>query len=415
MNARVAVFHPGVQHAYETALAFQDAGQLAWFATSIFYVPERWPYRVAAWTPAPVRERLEYEFRRRYHPDLDPSLVRTFGVYEWIERVGMRLGFRGVEHYANEYGNASFARRVGRLAGADAVGVLWGFDTASLRAFRRAKQSGIRCVLEQSIGHPRVWNRLLMEERARVGEVFDPYPLPYPERDLANVEAELALADRIVCGSEFVRQTLRGEGVDDRRISVVPSGASIEAFSPAERPHEGSDLQLLFAGHFGVRKGAWYLIEAMRMLRTDRRISLTVVGKRTVPDQYFQPIAHQVRLRPHVPRGTMADVYRTADVFVLPSLFEGSAIAVYEAMACGLPVITTPNAGSIVRDGVDGFIVPIRDAAALAERIQLLADDPERRIAMGAAARARAREYPWSAYRARLVSLVQQWNASGWS
>jgi len=415
MNARVAVFHPGVQHAYETALAFQNAGQLAWFATSIFYVPDRWPYRIAAWTPARLRAQLEHEFRRRHHPELNPALVRTFGLHEWIERVGMRLGLRRVEHYANEFGNVAFARRVGRLADADGVGVLWGYDTASLSAFRRAKKSGIRCVLEQSIGHPRVWNELLTEERERSGNAFDPYPLPYPERDLANVDAELALADRIVCGSSFVRETLRSQRVDERSISVVPSGAALETFSPAARPNQGPALRLLFAGHFGVRKGAWYLLEAMRMLRDDRRITLTVIGKRTVPDRYLAPIGDRLEARSHVPRATMADVYRAGDVFVLPTLFEGSAIAIYEAMACGLPVVTTPNAGSVVRDGVDGFIVPIRDAAALADRIRQLADDPVRRIAMGANARARALEHPWSAYRAELVNLMRQWHESGWS
>jgi glycosyltransferase involved in cell wall biosynthesis len=415
MNGRVAVFHPGVQHAYETALAFQDAGQLAWFATSIFYVPERWPYRLAAWTPAKLRERLDYEFRRRYHPDLNPQLIRTFGFHEWIERVGMRLGLRTLEHYANEFGNVAFGRRVGRLANAGDVGVLWGFDTASLGAFQRAKQRGIRCVLEQSIGHPRVWNQMLTEERERVGQAFDPYPRPYPERDLLNVEAELELADRIVCGSAFVRQTLLNQGVGDHKIFVVPSGAAIDAFTPAARPGQGPELRLVFAGHFGVRKGAWYLLEAMRLLSDDRRITLTIVGKRSVPDRYLEPVGERLQARPHVPRGTMADVYRAADVFVLPSLFEGSAIAIYEAMACGLPVITTANAGSVVRDGVDGFIVPIRDAAAIADRIRQLADDPERRIAMGASARQRALEHPWSAYRANLVHLMKQWNASGWS
>jgi glycosyltransferase involved in cell wall biosynthesis len=68
--------------------------------------------------------------------------------------------------------------------------------------------------------------------------------------------------------------------------------------------------------------------------------------------------------------------YQWADVFVFPSLCEGSAMVTYEALAAGLPVITTPNAGSVVRDGVDGFIVPIRDAEAIAAKLDLLARDP---------------------------------------
>ena len=66
-----------------------------------------------------------------------------------------------------------------------------------------------------------------------------------------------------------------------------------------------------------------------------------------------------------------------ADVFVFPSLFEGSAVVTYEALACGLPSVVTPNAGSVVRDGLEGFVVPPRDVEALAARMEQLGDDPQ--------------------------------------
>jgi len=93
--------------------------------------------------------------------------------------------------------------------------------------------------------------------------------------------------------------------------------------------------------------------------------------------------------------GTPAAAYQQADIFVFPSLEEGSALVTYEAMACGLPVVTTPNAGSLVRDGVEGFIVPIRDPDALAERIEQLRADARLRQEMGRAARARAETLTW--------------------
>ena len=100
---RVAVFHPGTQHSYETALGFQRAGALAWYASEIFYDQRRFPYTLMRLLPPALRARAAGEFRRRYHPDLDPALVRTFGIWEWIERASMRAGFRTVEHYANEF------------------------------------------------------------------------------------------------------------------------------------------------------------------------------------------------------------------------------------------------------------------------------------------------------------------------
>src|SRR5262249_27834906 len=91
-----------------------------------------------------------------------------------------------------------------------------------------------------------------------------------------------------------------------------------------------------------------------------------------------------------------------------PSLHEGSALVTYEALASGLPVITTENAGSVVRDGVDGFVVPIRDVTALQEKILMLYQNRELRREMGARARERAEQFTWAAHRARLSALMGQ-------
>jgi glycosyltransferase involved in cell wall biosynthesis len=95
-----------------------------------------------------------------------------------------------------------------------------------------------------------------------------------------------------------------------------------------------------------------------------------------------------------------------ADVFVFPSLFEGSAVVTYEALACGLPGIVTPDAGSVVRDGVDGFLVPPRDVETLAARMERLGADPALRAALAASARARALEFDWPRYHAALITAV---------
>ena len=409
MSVRVGVFHPGTQHAHQTALAFQNAGCLSWFATSIFFDPARWPYSALRLVPAATRRRLERELKRRYHPELHSSLVRTFGIWEWLERFCMRAGFRTLEHYMNEWGNVRFGRQVARLASRTPVELVWGYDTSSLSAFRRVKARGTLCVLEQTVGHPRVWNRLLAEERSVLDADFDPYPLPYPEHDMRKVESEIALADRIVCSSSFVRGTLVEAGTSCDKISVIAAGVATDRFMPAARRQSPVGLKLLWVGHFGLRKGAWYLLEAMRRLTHLKHLTLTVFGKQTVPKRFLVPFGDRIQCLPHVPRNQVHRVYQQGDVFVLPTLFEGSALSVFEALASGLPVVTTPNAGSVVRDGVDGFIVPIRDTGALADRIERLYGDPALRRKMAADARRRALEFPWQRYRAELVRWLETW------
>jgi glycosyltransferase involved in cell wall biosynthesis len=107
-----------------------------------------------------------------------------------------------------------------------------------------------------------------------------------------------------------------------------------------------------------------------------------------------------------VPRSEIAQHFDWADVFLLPSLCEGSATVTYEALGYGLPVICTPNTGSVVRDGVEGFILPVSDTVALAERLETLAGDPGRLEELSANARKRADEYTVGEYARRLLTSL---------
>jgi glycosyltransferase involved in cell wall biosynthesis len=129
-----------------------------------------------------------------------------------------------------------------------------------------------------------------------------------------------------------------------------------------------------------------------------------MVGSIGVTSQAEAQLREHLELTGPVPRSEIAQHFAWADVFLLPSLCEGSATVTYEALGYGLPVICTPNAGSVVRDGLEGFIVPVRDATAIAVRIEQLAQDPELRAQMAAKAKARAAEFTVGAYGQRLLA-----------
>src|SRR5205814_3856754 len=116
----------------------------------------------------------------------------------------------------------------------------------------------------------------------------------------------------------------------------------------------------------------------------------------------LRPYLDEVELLGRVSHSEMPSRMAAADVFVFPSLFEGSAVVTYEALACGLPSIVTPNAGSVVRDGVDGFLVASRDVEALAKSMERLGDDAELRATMAVEARRRAEAFDWPRYHASL-------------
>jgi glycosyltransferase involved in cell wall biosynthesis len=143
---------------------------------------------------------------------------------------------------------------------------------------------------------------------------------------------------------------------------------------------------VLFLGQVNLRKGVQYLLEAARLLKT-QNIQIDIAGPIAIADQFVVKAPPNVRFHGAVTRDRVREFYSQADVFVLPTISDGFALTQLEAMAHGLPVITTPNCGRVVTDGLDGFIVPARDSATLAERLQTLLEDPERVQAMGEAAR----------------------------
>jgi starch synthase len=163
---------------------------------------------------------------------------------------------------------------------------------------------------------------------------------------------------------------------------------------------------VLFVGHLSQRKGIGYLLEAFRSLKLPNA-ELVLMGGLAGGGQGLAKYRDSFRHVAPVPHAELPEYYQQADIFVLPSLYEGSALVIYEALASGLPVITTPNSGSVVRDGMEGFVVPIRDARAVAEKIARLYEDRALCQATGAQARRRAEEFPWSAYRRRLAEFIR--------
>jgi glycosyltransferase involved in cell wall biosynthesis len=114
-----------------------------------------------------------------------------------------------------------------------------------------------------------------------------------------------------------------------------------------------------------------------------------------------------------IPRSEIVDQFAWADVFLLPSICEGSATVTYEALACGLPVVCTPNTGSVVRDGVDWFIVPVRDVGAIVGNLETLACRPGLRLTMSRRAKARAADFTLQKYGQRLIESLETGNGSG--
>ncbi|KGM40969.1 hypothetical protein JY96_15455 [Aquabacterium sp. NJ1] len=260
--------------------------------------------------------------------------------------------------------------------------VFVGLSSSALLSGRKVRQRGGRYVCDRGSSHIREQDALLREEHERWGVAYagiDP-------RIIAREEAEYAEADCITVPSSFNVRSFIQHGVDEGKLRRLPYGVNLARFHPTQQP-DPQRFDVLFAGGMSLRKGVPYLLQAYQQLVHPRK-SLTFAG---APSANLIALMRQRGLWPedavvlgHVPQAQLKDLMSRSHVMVLPSIEEGLALVQAQAMACGCPVIGTVNTGAedLFVDGEHGYIVPIRQALTLAERLQFLADHPQARQAM---------------------------------
>ncbi|HEY4562229.1 MAG TPA: glycosyltransferase family 4 protein, partial [Thermoanaerobaculia bacterium] len=229
-------------------------------------------------------------------------------------------------------------------------------------------------------------------------------------RIVAIKDAEIALAGHILTVSELARQTYLEAGVPPEKVHAVPLGADLELFSP-DGARRAGDLVFLFSGATLHRKGFDLLLEAFDRVRAAHpAVRLRLVGPRgdAAPLLDRRGLEGIDVLGP-MPQPALAAELRRADVLVLPSRNDSYGMVVAEALAAGTPVLVSEMVGAkdLVSERKTGWIVPVEDAAALAERMAWCAAHPEAVRARGADCRRAAESATWPAYHRRLAELLR--------
>lgn len=406
---KVAVAMLGARRHYAVPRLLHEAGLLDRFFTDSYIGNKPWLEAALRSVPRRLLRRGLQRWLGRKDAVLPPDKVSSFEAlglwYVWARA-------RAHSHSEMQTAFREAARRFSAAvlrAGLGQAPVLWGFNGASLELFQSAKEQGRQCILEQTILPVELEFRLMREEVARWPGWQPGLDIPDFDRPIIErARQEWELADCIVAGSDFVRTGLEECGVPADRIRVVPYGVDAGRFSPAQtRERRGHEpLRVLFVGEVGLRKGVPDLLHALAKLGSER-VQAKLTGRLALAHSQMAAFSDVATFLGPVPRVQMPDLYRWADVFVLPSIVEGSATASYEALLSGIPVIATPNAGSIVEDGLNGLIVPVRNADALAEAIGWYADDRDLLVRHQVACLGSRAYAGLSRYRADLVSVIR--------
>ena len=224
--------------------------------------------------------------------------------------------------------------------------------------------------------------------------------------------ADVSLADLILVPSDHIAERLAQSGIPPYKLRVIPYAADCNRFRPQAQKLHTASCTFLFAGGITQRKGIRYLLTAWeRIRRPDWNLQLLGPLPRNL--EPLAPSLAHVQVLGRVSHAEMPSYMAAADVFVFPSLFEGSAVVTYEALASGLPSIVTPAAGSVVRQGIEGFLVAPGDVNALANRMEQLGNSPELRAEMSQAARARSLDFDWPRYHAAVIDEIMSLMPSG--
>jgi glycosyltransferase involved in cell wall biosynthesis len=350
--------------------------------------------------PAPLRRWLG-----RMPADIPEEKIVSFSAMgmEYYRRRRRAIA-QGCTTAVDLWAGKEFCRRVIQRGLGSARGV-YTYNSAGLELLQYARARGMYAVTEQTFAPEAVYQEVLSQEEANyrqwsMSPAKNSLTGAYAERE----QMEWCAAALILCGSEFVRESIRATGGPVERCRVVPYG--IRRFIPVDRRGPSRrPLRVLTVGAVGLRKGAPYVLEAARIMKG--KAEFRMAGEIEVSSCAQMLLNQHLTLLGAVPRPEMQGQFTWADVFLLPTLCEGSATVCYEALAHGLPVITTPNAGSVVRDGIDGFIIPVRDPGAIADRLERLADQSDLWAAMSAHASARAAEYTLDRYQERLLRALR--------
>ena len=338
--------------------------------------------------------------RRPLSPGLSTDKVKDVGVaYDFLAALLLRAR---MDRFSTAGWSWMLRRRNSAIAreGAELLGnartVVGNYGVAAA-TFEKVRSRGGRTILNYPNVHHRYSRKLLAEEAERQPQFA--CTLTHETSVLAPVfDRECELSDTILVGSSFVRHSFVEEGVSGKDIRVIPYGSDTARFHPSDSSEGDNVFRILFVGQLTLRKGICYLLQAYQAFRGPGT-ELRIVGRFVGDPNAFSSHRSLFTYLGNVSYTELPKAFRSADVFVFPTILDGMGLAVLEAMASGLPVITTANGpGDIVRDGVDGFIVPIRDPDAITQRLEYLRANPEVRVEMGRSARKRALEFTWNAY-----------------
>ncbi|WP_162238738.1 glycosyltransferase family 4 protein [Pedobacter sp. Leaf194] len=288
------------------------------------------------------------------------------------------------------------------------------YEHAALSSFKQAQKLGCFKILEQISQHHTFYKKVIDQQ-------FDQYPnlrSDYNEKILLESikkrnrrkDGEYDLADLIICNSTFTMSTLIEAGIDRRKIVNIP--LAYPKVDEVENIQKQVDqFTFIYVGSLSLRKGTHILLEAWQKCFFDEQnVQLILAGSSSLPRGLTENLPQNVEFRGFLDKHELDNLYKQADLLVFPTLADGFGMVITEAMAKGLPVLTTSNSAGydLIEDGIDGFIIDAGSINALAKKMLWIVENKSILPNMSKLIMEKAKKYQWSDYRIRLINNINE-------
>ena len=386
--------HPsGGPFSHNAALAHFESHRLEAFCVA--WMPSLMTLRLLEFVP-PLRP-MAQRFGRRRFPALAaaPKIQGRLGEMRRLFTRAVGRGDETLAYQANDWLMQTMRRECRRLS----VRAVHAYEDCSLWQFQEAKRLGKACIYDMPIGFYLAWAktqaqlaRQFVDWLPAAGLPSSRYVRPQQKRE------EMELADLVLAPSSFVAETVRAF-YPNKSLALAPYGVDLEFWTPGARSEESETLRFIYAGQISLRKGIPVLLQAWEKAAL-RSAELQLVGSWNLSDSKKASLPRGVTHVSALSSEALRDHYRRADVFVFPSFFEGLALVLLEAMACGLPAIASAaTGGADVLTEASGRLLPVGDLDGLVDSLRWFNQNRSGLPAMGRAARKRAEECTWDRYR----------------
>ena len=376
------VVHSGARDQYKLAEALYKNGKLGFLVTDDIWL------------------------RKKYRKIFPKSVVRVPIISMFLAII---LKIHNFGERMQQYNNSILGRFAGKLSKKNNMPLL----ALQEYAYHAFKYSEVRPRIVFQY-HPQAnANKLIFEEENKKHPESDSFKNEisiYTPQKLKEAADELKATDYFIGASSFTKKTLIDNGVDEESVFVAPYGVNTSRYPFAERSVPNI-VSFVFVGSFVERKGIYYLLNAAKRLEEEGLpFKLELTGRAPTDMSFFDSFGlKSLTVHYNLSHEALIDLLHSSDVFVFPSLFEGFAFVIIEAMATGLPVITTPRTigPDVIENGNEGFIINPSDVEALYEKMKFFILNPIDCIEMGKNASRKAQNLTWDNFEKKIINAIE--------